>query len=102
MGDVIPFPRRGFAIDASRHSENAPKPWGLILIHRDGQGGYVVDAWTHRPDFPGAERLRLGFAPTLVEAAELARSKGAELGVREIHDFSHVPDADEPGPGDAA
>lgn len=85
---VIRFP--------DRHDRGAPgKPaagsdWKLILIDRQDGITFDVSAWTARPSMLGAQRLGLGFADTLVEAAEIARRKATELGVSEIHDLSSV------------
>lgn len=96
MADIIRFPAKGYPIDASTSPAEPPRPWKVIIIGRDGDGAFRVTAWSVAPTSPGARSLGLGFAKTLIEAADIARTKATELGVSEMYDFSAVAPLDEP------
>lgn len=71
---------------------------GVIAITRSPRpGAFDVRAWLGGPpDHPDSIPMYCGSAPTLAEAARIAREKANALGIREIVDFSSM--VDEPGP----
>lgn len=98
--NVVRFPVKGYPIDARRHqlAPSEPAPWALMTIERERRGSEVrfsVCAWSGPPSDPSSDRLFVGGAATRLEASNLARVVGKELGVAEFVDFCGGSD-DEP------